>query len=221
MSHHRTNQLSLFASARPPRPRSRPCGRSNPLPSCRLQPRPHRPTSQHCAMAILQTVQHVQTTRTSSLHSRPPDLAPPRFQGERFERSHADWSPLRSRFGKAFCESLSQSVCSNQPCTGCPSHTTKKIPTPPPDIDAETEASLFESLTDLPCCGDPEMCGSLTCGPKKDGDAVESLPRSVPSGVRTAETVPCNEAWTVLKSHPNIAFAGTYSSHICSLPLEC
>ncbi|ORY53400.1 hypothetical protein BCR35DRAFT_310542 [Leucosporidium creatinivorum] len=119
-------------------------------------------------------------------------------------------------FGKAFCESLSQSVCSNQPCSGCPSHTNsstnnKKIPTPPPeiDMDAAAEASLFESLTDLPCCGDPQLCGSLTCGPKADGTvgALETLPKSVPTGVRSVETVPCNEAWTTLKNHPNIAFA--------------
>jgi len=30
--------------------------------------------------------------------------------------------------------------------------------------------------------------------------------------VRTVETVPCNEAWTVLKAHPNIAFASTFTS---------
>lgn len=42
--------------------------------------------------------------------------------------------------------------------------------------------------------------------------ALETLPKSVPTGVRTVDTVPCNEAWTTLKNHPNIAFAGPSSS---------
>lgn len=41
---------------------------------------------------------------------------------------------------------------------------------------------------------------------------VEMLPKSVPSGIRTmADKIPCNEAWTTLKNHPNIAFAGEWS----------
>ncbi|GAA5927530.1 uncharacterized protein JCM15063_005926 [Sporobolomyces koalae] len=136
-------------------------------------------------------------------------------------------------FGKAFCTTLAATVCST-PCANCPgncvSRSSSRIPTPPPDkhlplplppppptsapptvIDAE-EAALFESLTDLPCCGDPELCGSLTCQPASTSTGPSNadtvlLPRSVEPGVRTVETVPCNEAWTVLKAHPNIAFA--------------
>ncbi|GJN89802.1 hypothetical protein Rhopal_002791-T1 [Rhodotorula paludigena] len=118
-------------------------------------------------------------------------------------------------FGKAFCNALSSTVCTTQPCTNCPSHSTsRKIPTPPPEATDE-EAALFESLTDLPCCGDPTLCGSLTCKPNKEGDAsvvkveravVKSKPSS-PSPSTDVETVPCNEAWTALKQHPNIAFA--------------
>ncbi|GAA5892911.1 uncharacterized protein JCM6883_007511 [Sporobolomyces salmoneus] len=135
-------------------------------------------------------------------------------------------------FGKAFCTTLAATVCST-PCANCPGNCTSstpsgRIPTPPPEshtpsnlpsstaaIDAE-EAALFESLTDLPCCGDPELCGSLTCQPAstpstQSGGPTNSdtvlLPRSVEPGVRTVETVPCNEAWSVLKAHPNIAFA--------------
>ncbi|KAK4055507.1 hypothetical protein OIV83_000053 [Microbotryomycetes sp. JL201] len=131
-------------------------------------------------------------------------------------------------FGKAFCESLSQSVCSTHPCKNCPGNCGKSVKSPAPtqqrtaaDVEAETEARLFETLTDLPCCGDPAMCGSRTCEPSKQAkDAVEStalnaaatveeLPRSVPRGVRTTSTdkIPCNEAWMTLKQHPNIAFA--------------
>ena len=39
----------------------------------------------------------------------------------------------------------------------------------------------------------------------------EILPRNVNRGVRTTDVVPCSEAWTVLKCHPNIAFASTFS----------
>lgn len=123
---------------------------------------------------------------------------------------------LAHRFGKAFCNALSSTVCTTQPCTNCPSHSTsRKIPTPPPEATDE-EAALFESLTDLPCCGDPTLCGSLTCKPNKEGDAsvvkveravVKAKPSS-PSPSTDVETVPCNEAWTALKQHPNIAFAG-------------
>ncbi|GAA5837590.1 hypothetical protein JCM3766R1_006854 [Sporobolomyces carnicolor] len=138
-------------------------------------------------------------------------------------------------FGKAFCTTLAATVCST-PCANCPgncatSTPSGRIPTPPPEapsfavappapavIDAD-EAALFESLTDLPCCGDPELCGSLTCRPASSTPASTAsgggpsnsdtvlLPRSVEPGVRTVETVPCNEAWSVLKAHPNIAFA--------------
>ncbi|GAA5904764.1 hypothetical protein JCM6882_008368 [Rhodosporidiobolus microsporus] len=115
-------------------------------------------------------------------------------------------------FGKAFCNALSTTVCTTQPCTNCPSNcTSRKMPTPPPETTDE-ETALFESLTDLPCCGDPALCGSLTCKPNKEVEVVkveelvEMLPKTVDPGVRV-ETVPCNEAWTALKSHPNIAFA--------------
>ncbi|GAA5927749.1 hypothetical protein JCM3775_006070 [Rhodotorula graminis] len=123
-------------------------------------------------------------------------------------------------FGKAFCNALSSTVCSTQPCSNCPSHSgVRKIPTPPPEpttssTTTDEEAALFESLTDLPCCGDPRICGSLTCKPSGDAEpVVTSAPQSGSSRFSSAsvapgvETVPCNEAWTALKQHPNIAFA--------------
>ncbi|BGP15032.1 hypothetical protein JCM10213v2_002987 [Rhodosporidiobolus nylandii] len=117
-------------------------------------------------------------------------------------------------FGKAFCNALSTTVCSTSPCANCPGNcSNRRMPTPPPDVTDE-ETALFESLTDLPCCGDPALCGSLTCKPAGEASAVgsetteiEMLPKTVQPGVRTADTVPCNEAWTALKAHPNIAFA--------------
>ncbi|KDE07963.1 hypothetical protein MVLG_01869 [Microbotryum lychnidis-dioicae p1A1 Lamole] len=127
-------------------------------------------------------------------------------------------------FGKAFCESLSQSVCSTTPCANCPSrlqptsNLKNRMPTPPPsveELDAEETAALLDTFTDLPCCGQPSLCGSATCVPEQEqaraeakqrsSDVIEMLPKSVPSGVRTKD-ISCSEAWSVLKSHPNIAF---------------
>lgn len=74
--------------------------------------------------------------------------------------------------------------------------------------------ALLESLTDLPCCGDPILCGSKTC---KTEDQAEPIPPpplpsleadTAASAGAGVETVPCNEAWSALKQHPNIAFAG-------------
>ena len=139
----------------------------------------------------------------------------------------ADSCPCR--FGKAFCNALSSTVCSTQPCSNCPSHSgARKIPTPPPEPTPSTttdeEAALFESLTDLPCCGDPRICGSLTCKPSGDAEPVVTpAPHSSSSRYSSAsvapgvETVPCNEAWTALKQHPNIAFAGALLSLSLSL----
>lgn len=130
-------------------------------------------------------------------------------------------------FGKAFCNALSNSVCNSQPCEACPSHN-RRMPTPPPEalppipaIEID-DSDMMNFVKELPCCGDPEMCGSLTCGPKGSTTSVEVLPRSVPSGVRTVETVPCNEAWQTLKGHPNIAFANlTMLAEVISKRTTC
>ncbi|GAA5880928.1 hypothetical protein JCM3774_001779 [Rhodotorula dairenensis] len=120
-------------------------------------------------------------------------------------------------FGKAFCNALSSSVCSTQPCANCPSknRSSRRIPTPPPEPPVVDEGmALLESLTDLPCCGDPVLCGSKVCKTENPED-VDVLARAPPpppfwnSGKTggIVETVPCNEAWSALKQHPNIAFA--------------
>ncbi|GAA5952141.1 hypothetical protein JCM8115_003515 [Rhodotorula mucilaginosa] len=127
-------------------------------------------------------------------------------------------------FGKAFCNALSSSVCSTQPCANCPSNRSgRRIPTPPPEKPSPAPSmpmpiidegmALLESLTDLPCCGDPILCGSKTC---KTEDQAEPIPPpplpsleadTAASAGAGVETVPCNEAWSALKQHPNIAFA--------------
>lgn len=117
-------------------------------------------------------------------------------------------------FGKAFCESLSTSVCSTNPCDNCPNSIARSLI---PAVDSAKPDDVTDALTffnNLPCCGDSRLCGSSNCGaptnPFEDqlGDVL--LPRSVPPGLRTRETdIPCNDAWTMLKEHPNIAFAST------------
>ncbi|GAA5986890.1 hypothetical protein JCM10908_000941 [Rhodotorula pacifica] len=109
-------------------------------------------------------------------------------------------------FGKAFCNALSSSVCSTQPCANCPAkHSSRRIPTPPPEQPIDEGMALLESLTCLPCCGDPSLCGSKTC---KTEEHEEILPPvTSPGSPDAVETVPCNEAWSALKQHPNIAFA--------------
>ncbi|KWU47305.1 hypothetical protein RHOSPDRAFT_30723 [Rhodotorula sp. JG-1b] len=126
-------------------------------------------------------------------------------------------------FGKAFCNALSSSVCSTQPCANCPSNRSgRRIPTPPPEKSPppppmpiiDEGMALLESLTDLPCCGDPILCGSKTC---KTEDQTEPIPppplppleadAAASAAAAGVETVPCNEAWSALKQHPNIAFA--------------
>lgn len=66
--------------------------------------------------------------------------------------------------------------------------------------------ALLESLTDLPCCGDPILCGSKVC--KTELNAPDRATAPAPYEVPAVETVPCNEAWAALKQHPNIGFAG-------------
>ncbi|KAI0080257.1 hypothetical protein K474DRAFT_1590235 [Panus rudis PR-1116 ss-1] len=91
-------------------------------------------------------------------------------------------------FGKAFCAAISKSVASAPPCGNCPSR---------------CEAAGIKG-----CCGNPAACGrerdttiapSAISVPKSSGDSGSS-----PS---TDETIPCDDAWKQIKSHPNVAFA--------------
>lgn len=125
---------------------------------------------------------------------------------------------LHYRFGKAFCASLSSSVCATNPCANCPrSASTSNFYPSLPNLAASPlilhDDNIFEqTLADLPCCGKPSECGSLICSSEQDSSISDDLlPLSVPPGVRSNETVPCNEAWEALKLHPNIAFAGEHS----------
>ncbi|KAF8140136.1 hypothetical protein EV363DRAFT_1393054 [Boletus edulis] len=83
-------------------------------------------------------------------------------------------------FGKAFCQAIGHTVNSTLPCIDCPKRTN------------QTDEILVGG-----CCGDISKCGSCGIAP-----IISSTPPS-----RGPETIPTDDAWRQLKSHPNVAFA--------------
>lgn len=83
-------------------------------------------------------------------------------------------------FGKAFCQAIGHTVNSTLPCIDCPKRTN------------QTDKVLVGG-----CCGDISKCGSCGIAP--------IISSTTPP--RGSETVPTDDAWRQLKSHPNVAFA--------------
>ncbi|KAH7931104.1 hypothetical protein BV22DRAFT_1077869 [Leucogyrophana mollusca] len=83
-------------------------------------------------------------------------------------------------FGQAFCQAIGHSVASSSPCVDCPRRTN------------QTDQIVVGG-----CCGDISKCGSCGIAPM--------IPSSNPP--RSPETIPTDDAWRQLKSHPNVAFA--------------
>ena len=83
-------------------------------------------------------------------------------------------------FGKAFCQAIGHTVNTTVPCIDCPKRT------------SETDKILVGG-----CCGDVSKCGSCGIAP--------IISSATP--LRGAETMPTDDAWRQLKSHPNVAFA--------------
>ncbi|KAH7911936.1 hypothetical protein BJ138DRAFT_1084581 [Hygrophoropsis aurantiaca] len=83
-------------------------------------------------------------------------------------------------FGQAFCQAIGHSIASSSPCVDCPRHTN------------QTDQIVVGG-----CCGDISKCGSCGIAPM--------IPPSNPP--RSSETIPTDDAWRQLKSHPNVAFA--------------
>ncbi|KIO08181.1 hypothetical protein M404DRAFT_14277 [Pisolithus tinctorius Marx 270] len=83
-------------------------------------------------------------------------------------------------FGKAFCEAISHSIASSAPCIDCPRRTNHS-----------------DKILVGECCGDVSKCGSCGIAP-----IISSANSS-----RHPETIPTDDAWRQLKSHPNVAFA--------------
>ncbi|EMD42190.1 hypothetical protein CERSUDRAFT_110730 [Gelatoporia subvermispora B] len=95
-------------------------------------------------------------------------------------------------FGKAFCNMINQSVASSQ-CGDCPSRT-----------DGGAGAPSVGG-----CCGNPASCGGGVSdganGGMFGGDMTQTgVP---PCQQSSGETIPCDDAWRQIKSHPNVAFA--------------
>ena len=83
-------------------------------------------------------------------------------------------------FGKAFCQAISHTLSLSLPCVDCPKNANQ-----PGDI-------LLGG-----CCGNISECGSCGIAPII----------SSPTPSRGPETMPTDDAWRQLKSHPNVAFA--------------
>lgn len=98
-------------------------------------------------------------------------------------------------FGKAFCAAISKSVASNGPCSSCPSRTS--------DACGSTSGSG--------CCGNPAGCcrGRESLPPTAALEPTAAQPSSSATSTDAlgSATIPCNDAWRQIKSHPNIAFA--------------
>lgn len=84
------------------------------------------------------------------------------------------------KFGKAFCQAIDHTVNSALPCIDCPKRTN------------QTDEILVGG-----CCGDISKCGSCGIAP--------IISSTTPP--RGRETIPTDDAWRQLKSHPNVAFA--------------
>ncbi|KAG1833914.1 hypothetical protein EV424DRAFT_855554 [Suillus variegatus] len=82
-------------------------------------------------------------------------------------------------FGKAFCQAIRHSVNSTSPCIDCPLRTNQS-----------------DKIVVGGCCGDIMKCGS--CG---------IAPMISSTEPRAETSIPTDDAWRQLKSHPNVAFA--------------
>ncbi|KAF8501891.1 hypothetical protein JB92DRAFT_3084348 [Gautieria morchelliformis] len=95
-------------------------------------------------------------------------------------------------FGKAFCAALGGSV---KECASCPNN-----------------GSTCHPGFGCGGGGSSNISGGSGSGPDRDPSSGASRSASIssassPGHLSASETVPCNTAWTQLKSHPNIAFA--------------
>ena len=101
-------------------------------------------------------------------------------------------------FGRAFCAAITKSVASAMPCGNCP-----------------CSESAGRRSPNVKCCGNRGACGrgSGNAATQSAGVARPAGPmhttslRSTPTPSSSSETIPCNDAWRQIKSHPNVAFA--------------
>ncbi|TCD69969.1 hypothetical protein EIP91_005558 [Steccherinum ochraceum] len=99
-------------------------------------------------------------------------------------------------FGKAFCAAINKSAVASPPCEKCPTRAVTTRGDPPSSG----------------CCGNPALCGShrnesqlsMVAPVPVSCAAVEA---SSSSNASQTDTIPCNDAWRQIKSHPNASFA--------------
>lgn len=131
-------------------------------------------------------------TTTTTVNSIFPITAAPRDLTRRIEAScSGDPSNCLAcaddPFGKAFCAAISKSVASTTPCGNCPGR-------------------CGEHAAGTGCCGNPVACGGdSTISPSAVSSSSPGVDES--TTVISQETIPCNDAWKQIKSHPNATFA--------------
>ncbi|KAH8102495.1 hypothetical protein BXZ70DRAFT_928740 [Cristinia sonorae] len=99
-------------------------------------------------------------------------------------------------FGKAFCAAINKSAVAAPPCETCPSRNV---------------TTSGESSSKGGCCGNPALCGRHDSAPQpvSASPVLANCPStsSAPSTAAESDTIPCNDAWRQIKSHPNVSFA--------------
>ncbi|KAF9460789.1 hypothetical protein BDZ94DRAFT_1150500, partial [Collybia nuda] len=91
-------------------------------------------------------------------------------------------------FGKAFCLAIEESVSTQAPCGDCPCTQGQT---------SHTSHSTFSSIPGSDCCTNPTGCDCPTNTTRPTVSRCQS----------ESKTIPTNDAWLQIKSHPNVAFA--------------
>lgn len=111
-------------------------------------------------------------------------------------------------FGRAFCAAISKSVASTSPCGGCPCGS-----------EGGCSHAPTTSSKDGACCGNPEACYRARENASQSSSTAGSSPLALRSmsiigqaGPSTtfaqqANTIPCDDVWRQIKSHPNVTFS--------------
>ncbi len=98
-------------------------------------------------------------------------------------------------FGKAFCAAISKTVASStSACDSCP----------------QGSNSPCGSSAQNGCCGNPDTCGRGREQRTSPGPILSSSTSSSPQSSQNEPeggTIPCDDAWRQIKSHPNVTFA--------------
>ncbi|PLW39868.1 hypothetical protein PCANC_03069 [Puccinia coronata f. sp. avenae] len=101
-------------------------------------------------------------------------------------------------FGQAFCTAINQATATQE--SGSRSEVTAESVVGIGGTDTrkmQPSDPIVDAYMSIPCCGDPELCGSQNCFDKAPS----------PSATESGMKVSCSEAWRQLKAHPSIGLA--------------